>query len=114
MEFRKSGVQPLTRQDVWLRKNLPLCPLCKKSSEWETATGLVLGVKRQYFRCSRCSAILSALSSDVLPAPGPIPFAITPVTLLVRVESAGENDAFTHLAGSEHKLGELQEWARKT
>ena len=113
MEFRKSRRQPFSRQELWIRRNLSLCPLCKRSSEWETATGAVLGVKRQYFRCSSCYAVLSALSSDVIPAPGLLPLAISPVSLLVRIESTGENHPLRHLTGSDHNLAELQEWARK-
>jgi hypothetical protein len=113
MEFRKSTGQTLSRQESWIRRNLPLCPFCKVFSHWEIASAAT-GVKRYYFRCSSCRAIFSALASDVISAPAPIPLPVSPITVLVRVESAGENKTFDHLAGTEHNLGQLQDWARSS
>lgn len=113
MEFRKSTRRPLSKQDLWVEKNLPRCPLCKEAHGWENAVGLAHSVKRNYFRCSSCHAVFSVLSSDILPTGGPLNLPLSPITLVVRIEDAGENKDLSNLAGSEHSLNELEEWSRK-
>src|SRR5437870_7381126 len=115
MEFKKSTGQTPGGPGAWIQRNLPLCPMCKHRSEWETAIGFALSLKRYYFRCSNCHAILSAPAADVVAvAPTPINLAIKPAPRLVRIEDVGQNEALEHLAGREYGLLELQDWARET
>lgn len=112
MEFKRPKGTILTGPALWVDTNLPSCPLCKRRSEWETATALDVTVERHYFRCSGCQAILSAPATEVLPVlPLPTSLVISPLLRVIRIEKAGSNERLQHLAGTEYSLSELQEWA---
>jgi hypothetical protein len=113
MDFKKPRGNLLSGSERWVRENLPVCPLCKRVPEWESATEFILAVRRYYYRCTNCLAVFSVLASEAIPVPGFVTTVINPIAFLVRIESTGKRESLAHLTGTEHSLTQLQEWARE-
>jgi hypothetical protein len=111
MEFSRQE-SPGDASQAWIDANLPICPLCKSPSLWETATEVdQLALARWYFRCPNCKAVLSTIPDVTVSALSePVTIVKTPVTKDVRVESV-ERSQDGDFVGEEFPLYELQEWA---
>jgi hypothetical protein len=111
VEFRRAAGEASASQR-WIDANLPICPLCKSPSLWETSAVVdQLALKRWVFRCPNCKVVLSTIPDITVSALSPPVTVIkTPITKDVRVESvarSGDED----FVGEEFPLSELQEWA---
>jgi hypothetical protein len=111
VEFRREAGEGGASQR-WIDDNLPMCPLCKSQSLWETATEVdQLAVTRWVFRCPNCKAVLSTIPDNSASALSvPVPAVRTAVVRDVRIESV-ERKQDDDFIGEEFPLAELQEWA---
>jgi hypothetical protein len=92
----------------WIDKKLPICPLCKKPSLWETATQINFPLpNRLHFRCPNCMATFSASVYIVQKWLGLYSHAAPEI---MKIESAGNNLELQHLVGAEYPLEILQKW----
>jgi hypothetical protein len=114
MKFKRSTglLDSGPRKWIDLDKRLPVCPLCKKPSLWETATSIEFpNPNRIHFRCPNCMAVFSTSVYVVQKWLG-LASAVTPQTM--RIETVGNNTNLEQLVGQEQPLTTLQEWARQT